>query len=96
MKAEDAAPLIEAVGDHGAVLKFEADCRLDQLRRNLQQPLREANQLLCRQAAVPVVHSLGECEGDAGTDADESGLLDAELGRDLVGGAEADTADVTG
>src|SRR5271169_2511103 len=42
------------------------------------------------------VHRLGERVGDAGTHADQRRLLDAELGRDLIGGAEADAADVAG
>ena len=45
---------------------------------------------------MPFVHRLGERVGDPGTDADQRGLLDAELGRDLVGGSEADAADVAG
>src|SRR5438309_4985145 len=45
---------------------------------------------------MPFVHRLGERVGDAGTYADQRSLLDAELRRDLVGGAEADAADVPG
>src|SRR5882762_7645160 len=43
---------------------------------------------------MPLVHCLGERVGDTGSHADQCGLLDAELSRDLVGGAEADAADV--
>ena len=43
---------------------------------------------------MPFVHRLGERVGDPGTYADQRCLLDAELGRDLVGRAEADAADV--
>ena len=43
---------------------------------------------------MPVVHRLGERVGDPGTDADQRGLLDAELGCDLIGGAKPDAADV--
>src|ERR1700756_6023225 len=42
------------------------------------------------------VHRLSERVGDAGAYPDQSGLLDAELGRDLIGGAEADATDVAG
>jgi hypothetical protein len=49
-----------------------------------------------RQTAVAVIHRLGEGKGDAGAHADQRSLLDTELGRDLVGGAEADAADVAG
>jgi hypothetical protein len=41
---------------------------------------------------MPVVHRLGERVGDAGAHADQRSLLDAELGRDLIGGSEADAA----
>jgi hypothetical protein len=34
---EDAAPAIEVVGCYRAVLQFESECCLDQLRRNLEQ-----------------------------------------------------------
>ena len=45
---------------------------------------------------MPFVHRLGERVGDPNTDADQRGLLDAELGCDLIGGSEADAADVAG
>ena len=53
-----------------------------------------AQQLVLGQAAMPFVHRLGERVGDAGACADHRRLLDAEAGRDLVGAAEADAADV--
>jgi hypothetical protein len=43
---------------------------------------------------MPLIRGLGERVGDAGAHADQRGLLDAELGRDQIGGAEADAADV--
>jgi hypothetical protein len=33
---EDAAPVVELIGNDGAVMKFKADSRLDQLRRHLE------------------------------------------------------------
>ena len=45
---------------------------------------------------MPFLHRFGERIGDTGTHADQCRLLDAELGRDLIGGAEADAADVAG
>ena len=45
---------------------------------------------------MPVVHRLGERVGHSGTHADQRCLFDTELGRDLIGGAEADPADVAG
>jgi len=38
----------------------------------------------------------GELVSDAGAHANKRGLLDAELGRDLVGPAEADPGDIAG
>ena len=45
---------------------------------------------------MPFVHRFGERVGDAGTHSDQRRLLDAELGGDLIGGAETDAADVAG
>src|SRR6516225_1852303 len=45
---------------------------------------------------MPFVHRLSERVGDTGTYADQRGRLDAELGPDLIGGAETDAADVAG
>jgi hypothetical protein len=75
-------------------LKFEAERRFDEFGRDLEELLSERNELLGRKATMAVVHRLGERVGDAGTHANERGLLDAELGRDLVSGAEADASDV--
>ena len=46
------------------------------------------------QAAMPIVHRFGECKRDSGAHANQLGLFNIELGRDLVGGAKADAADV--
>src|SRR5215475_11996548 len=43
---------------------------------------------------MAIVHRLGKREGNTGAHANQRGLLDAELCRDLIGGAEADAADV--
>jgi hypothetical protein len=93
---EHAAPALEIIGDDRAVLKLEAKGSVNELCRNLKQFARQGQQLVVRQTAVAVVHRFGERKGDAGTYADQRGLLDAELGRDLVGGAEADATDVAG
>jgi hypothetical protein len=45
---------------------------------------------------MPFVHRLSQREGDASAHPDQRGLLDTELGRDLVGRAEADATDVAG
>src|SRR6516162_6268069 len=82
------------VGDYGAYLKFEAECRFNQLRRHLEQLASECDELLAWKAAMAIVHRLGERVGDAGAHANKRGLLDAQLGCDLVGGAKADATDV--
>ena len=45
---------------------------------------------------MALIHRLGQRVADAGPDPDQRRLLDPELGRDLIGGAEADAADVAG
>jgi hypothetical protein len=45
---------------------------------------------------MSLVHGLGQRVADAGTDPYQGGLLDPDLGRDLVRGAEPDSADVPG
>ena len=53
-------------------------------------------QLVHRQAAMALVHGLGQGVADAGPGADHRRLLDPEPRRDLVGAPEADAADVAG
>src|SRR6516162_583770 len=43
---------------------------------------------------MPVIHCLGERERHTGTHSDHRGLSDAQLGRNLVSGAEANAPDV--
>ena len=43
---------------------------------------------------MSLLHRLGQRVADPGADPHHGGLLDPELRRDLVGGAEADAADV--
>jgi hypothetical protein len=93
---EDATVALEVIGDYGATFELEAECRFDELSRYFEQRLSERDELIGRQSAMPFVHRLGQRVGDPGTHADQCGLLDAELGCDLIGGAEADAADVPG
>ena len=85
-----------AVGDHVARLQLQAERGPDQLLRHLQQLARERHQLLLGQAAVALLHGLGQREGDAGAHPDHRRALDAQPLGDPVGGAEADAADVAG
>ena len=84
----------DLVGDHRALGQFQIERRADQLLRHLEQLLGERDQLVGRQAAMALVHGLGQRIGDAGAHPDHRGLLDAELHGDRVGGLEADAADV--
>ena len=82
--------------DHRAVGQLQREGRVDHLGRDLQQLGGERAQLVRRQAAMALVHGLGQGVGDPGPGADHRRLLDAEPHRDLVGGLEADAADVAG
>src|SRR3954452_25545238 len=45
---------------------------------------------------MTLTHRLGQRVADAGTDPDQSGLLNPDLGRDLIRSAEPDATDVPG
>ena len=91
---EDATAAFEIVGHNGTTLELEVQRRFDQFGRHFEQLFGEGNELFERKTAMPFIHRLGERVGDPGTYADQRCLLDAELGRDLIGGAEADAADI--
>ena len=91
---EHAVGFADPVGDHRALLQLEIERGADQVRRDLEQALRQRNQLGDRQAAMSLVHRLGERIGNPGAHPHHGGLLDAELHRDGVGGLEPDAADV--
>ena len=67
---------------------------LDEARRHLQQRFRERDEFVDRQAAMPIIHRLGERMRDAGAHAHHRGLVDTEPHRDLVGALETDAADI--
>jgi len=87
---EDATAAFEIVGNDGTTLEFEVRRRLHQFGRHFEQLFGEGNELFDRKTAMPFIHRLGERIGDPGADADQRCLLDAELGRDLIGRSEAD------
>src|SRR5262249_61228398 len=91
---EGAASVIDVVGNDRAVLKLQAKRRVDQLSRYLEQLLCERYELVGGQAAMPLVHGLGERVRDAGPDPDQRRLLDAELRRYLIGRHKPDAADI--
>ena len=91
---KDAAPAVDLVGNDGTGLKLKTECRLDAIGGDLKQGACAGNKLIGRQAAVPLIHRLRQCKRNAGADADQGGLLDPELGSDLIRGPKADPADV--
>ena len=95
---EDAGRVFHRVRDHRAVgqLQLQVQRGADQFGGNLQELGRERSQLLFRQAAMSLVHRLGQRMADAGADPDHGRLLDAELHGDRIGRHEADAADVAG
>ena len=82
------------VGDHRALLQLEIERSADELLRYLEQLLGKRYQLFRRQAAMPLVHGLGQRIGYPGADAHQGGLLDAELHGDGIGRLETDAADI--
>ena len=74
--------------------KFEIKRGLDQLLGHLEQFCGQWRQFLGRQAAMPLVHGLGQRIGDPGPDPDHGRLLDAELHGDGIGRLEANAADI--
>ena len=93
---EHAAAAFQLVGHDVPGLQLQRQCRCDQVIGNFQQLGGQRRQLLHRQTAMPLVHRLGQRVADAGTDPDQRRLLDPDLGRDLIRGAEPDAADVPG
>ena len=87
---------VDGVGHHRALGELQLERGVDHLGRDLEQLGGQRTQLVGRQAAMALVHRLGQGEGDAGPGPDHRRLLDAEPRRDLVGGLEADAADVAG
>ena len=55
-----AGRLAHPVGDHAAFRKFQIERRPDQLLRHLEQFCGQRHQFLRRQAAVTLVHGLGQ------------------------------------
>ena len=91
---EYAECLLHRIGDHRAFGQLQVQHSPDQLSGDLEELGRERSQLLFRQAAMALVHRLGQRMADAGADPDHGRLLDAELHGDGVCRHEADAADV--
>ena len=91
---KDAGSLADRVGDDRSLGQFQIERRPDQLRRDFEQLDGKRHQLLGGQAAMALVHRLGQRIGDPGAHPDHRRLLDAELHGDGIGGLEADAADV--
>ena len=82
------------VGDHRALLQLEVERSADEVLLDLEQLLGKRDQLFRRQAAMPLVHGLGQRIGNPGADADHRRPFDAELHGDGVGGLEPDAPDI--
>src|SRR5258708_31673934 len=76
-------------------LLLEIERSADEPFRDLKQLFGKRYQLFRRQAAMALVHGLGQRVGNASADPHHGGLLDAELHGDGVGGLKADAADVS-
>src|SRR5437016_4842702 len=87
-------PLAAPIGDDRSLSQFEIKGGADQFYWNLEQLLGKRYQLIRRQAAMSFVHGFRQRIGNAGTDPDHGGLLDAELHRNRVSGPKADAADM--
>jgi len=61
---KDTRRFANPVGDHRALLQLEIERSADELLRNLKQLLGKRYQLLRRQAAMPLIHGLGQCIGN--------------------------------
>ena len=85
---------LDRVGHHRPVRQLQLEGGVDQLGRDRQQLGGERAQLVGGQAAMALVHGLGQGIADPGPGPDHRPGLDAEPHRDLVGTLEADAADV--
>ena len=93
---EQARAIPDRVGHHGTFGPLQRDRRIHHLGGDLQQRRRQLAQLVHRQAAMALVHGLGQGVADPGPGADHGRLLDPEPHRDLIGTLEADAPDVAG
>ena len=73
---EDAAPALDRILDHGARRDLRGERGLDQPGRHLQQRFGERHELLDRQAAMPVIHRLGQGMRDAGAHPDRRDMYE--------------------
>jgi hypothetical protein len=84
------------VGDNRAVGQFEIKRGANQFHRDFEQLLRERHQFIRRQAAMALVHRLGQRVGDAGPHPDHGRLVHADPHGNSVRRLETDAADVAG
>src|SRR5262249_29997762 len=96
MRQEHTRLIIDSVGDYGAGGELEYQGIGQQPTLDLEKLLGERQKLGLRQTAIAVLDRLQQGVGDAGTCPYYRGLRDAKLLGDLVGGYEADAANVAG
>src|SRR6185503_16065544 len=83
------------IGDHRALLQLEIEGSADEFLWHLEQLLGKRYQLFRRQAAMSLIHGLGQRVGNPRANPHHGRLLDSELHGDRIGGLEADAADIT-
>ena len=93
-RQKDAVSPLLGVGDQFSSFQLEGESGLDQRGWHVDQLDRQRGQLIQRQAAMPLVHGLGQGVADPRPDTDQRRPLDPELVGDPVSGQEADAADV--
>jgi hypothetical protein len=93
---EHAAAAVQQVAHDLSGLQLQRQRRFDQRCRDFEQLAGQRRQLINGQTAVPVIHRFSQRKADAGADPHKRRFLDADLGSDLISGAEPDTADVSG
>ena len=77
-----------------SLLQLEIERGADELLRDLEQFHGQRYQLFRRQAAMALIHGLGQRIGNPGADPHHGGLFDAERHGDRIGGLEADAPDI--
>jgi hypothetical protein len=90
------AAALQQVAHDLSGLQLQRQRGFDEWLGDFEQLAGQCRQLIDGQTAVALVHRLSQRKADAGADPNQRRFLDADLGRDLIGGAEPDATDVSG
>jgi len=74
-----AGRFVDAVGDDRALGQFEVERGADEFHRHLEQFFGERHKLIRGQAAMPLVHGLGQRIGNAGAHPDHRRFYDVRF-----------------